>query len=295
MLDVVRRLHCFADSEVFGRRLSRRARIGCAQVRIHRFPDGESSVRVRSPVGKHALLVRSLHDPNAKLVEVALGADALRRAGADRVTLIAPYLPYMRQDAVFRVGEAISQRVVCRWLASEFDALLTLEPHLHRLESLREFFPGTRSVLPSAPVFIDWLRRAPRPLVLVGPDEESEPWVRAIARGADCEWMVGRKHRRGDRSVSIELPHAPDADHAIIVDDIASSGVTLAEAARQLFRAGVRIVDAAVVHAIFAPGAIDRIHESGVREISSCDTIPHPTNRLHTAMVFADSLAQELP
>ena len=97
MPEIERRLHCFADSEIFARRLSRHAGIGCARVRVHRFPDGESLVRVRSPVGSDALLVRSLHDPNAKLIEIALAADALRRAGAKRITLIAPYLPYMRQ------------------------------------------------------------------------------------------------------------------------------------------------------------------------------------------------------
>lgn len=238
--------------------------------------------------------MRSLHNPNAKLIEVALAADALRRAGAKRVTLIAPYLPYMRQDAVFRSGEAVSQDVVCRWLAREFDALLTLEPHLHRLSSLTEYFPGQRSALASAPVFVEWLKGAKHPIVVVGPDEESEPWVRAIARGADCEWMVGCKRRRGDHSVSIEFPRTPHASRAVIVDDIASSGVTLAQAARVLHSRGVRTVDAAVVHAIFAPRAIARIRDSGVRRIVSCDSIPHDTNRLRSAPVFADAIANRL-
>jgi ribose-phosphate pyrophosphokinase len=294
MVDVERRLHCFRDSETFGRRLSRRSGISSARVGVHRFPDGESLVRVRSPVGSDALLVRSLHDPNAKLIEVALAADALRRAGAKRVTLVAPYLPYMRQDTVFRSGESVSQDVVCRWLASVFDALLTLEPHLHRVSNLAGYFPGQRSALASAPVFVDWLKGAKRPIVVVGPDEESEPWVRAIARDAGCEWMVGRKCRHGDHSVSIELPRTPRASRAVIVDDIASTGVTLAEAARALLSSGVRTVDAAVVHAIFAPGAIERIRASGVRRILSCDSIPHDTNRLKSASVFADAIAQRI-
>ena len=107
------RLHVFADTMRFGRALARASGRTYTAVRVHRFPDGESLVRVAPPT-RHAILVRSLHEPNAKLVEVLLAADALRRAGARRVTLVSPYLPYMRQDAVFAPGEPISQRVIGR-------------------------------------------------------------------------------------------------------------------------------------------------------------------------------------
>jgi ribose-phosphate pyrophosphokinase len=265
--------------------------MGSAAVRIHRFPDGESSVRVRAPVGRHAFVLRSLHDPNGKLVELALVADALRRAGARRVTLIAPYLPYMRQDAVFRPGEAISQHVVCGWLAREFDGLLTLEPHLHRLRSLREYFPRGQSAISAAPVFAQWLGRSQESTLLVGPDAESEPWIRAIARQAGCPWVVAEKKRLGDRSVTIQLPQTRTFERALIVDDIASSGGTIAQAARALHRRGLHVVDAGVVHAIFAKGALERIRGAGIRQLISCDSIPHTSNQLRCAPLFAQALA----
>jgi ribose-phosphate pyrophosphokinase len=281
------RIHCFPDSEDFGRRLARRARVGMAMVRVHRFPDGESSVRVRGPSGRHAVVVRSLHQPNEKLLEVALAADALRRSGARRVTLVAPYLPYMRQDAVFRSGEAISQRVVCKWLAASFDGLLTLEPHLHRLRDLREFFPGRRADISAAPLFAAWLRAVPEPTLVVGPDVESGRWVRRIAREAGCPFVVGAKTRTGDTAVEVAFDRVPALRRALIVDDIASSGMTIARTARALRRHGVARVEAGVVHAIFAPGAEQRIRAAGVRSLFSCNSIPHRSNRLDAATLFA--------
>jgi ribose-phosphate pyrophosphokinase len=281
-------VHVFRDAARFGRALARRARLGCAAVALRRFPDGESLVRVRAPVGAHAILVRSLHDPNAKLVETVLAADALRRAGARRVTLVAPYLPYMRQDDVFRPGEPVSQRVIGACLARAFDRVLTVEAHLHRVRRLNDVISGGRS-LSAAPALAAWIGRA-RDCLVAGPDEESEPWVRAIAAAARLPWTVGRKERLGDRAVRVRFAALPACRRAVLVDDVAASGATLADAARALRRAGVRTVDAAVVHAIFASGAIGRIRAAGIRRLVSCDTVPHPTNAVRTAPLIAAAL-----
>jgi ribose-phosphate pyrophosphokinase len=273
-------IHAFADTARFARQLAEALRVAVVPVDLHHFPDGESLVRVRVPVARHAVLVRSLHDPNVKLVEIVLAADALRRAGARRVTLVAPYLPYMRQDAVFAPGEPISQRVIGAWLGHTFDDVLTVEAHLHRIERLDAVIAGNARALTAAPVLAQWVRRTGRGCVVVGPDAESEPWVRAIARAAHVPWVVGHKQRLHDRVVRIDFPKMPVTARAVIVDDIASSGATLAVAARALRKAGIAVVDAAVVHAIFAPGAVARIRAAGVRHLVSCDTVPHSTNAL---------------
>ena len=286
------RIHAFADTARFARQLARAAGSGCARITLHRFPDGESLVRTRPPAGRHAVVVRALHDPNAKLVETVLAADALRRAGARRVTLVAPYLAYMRQDAVFAPGEPVSQRVIGEWLGRTFDAVLTVEAHLHRIAALSEVIPGNAHSLTAAPVLAQWVRRTGRDCIVVGPDVESAPWVRAIARAADVPWVVGEKRRVEDRVVQIDFPALPIRARAVIVDDIASTGATLAVAARALRRAGIRVVDAAVVHAIFAPGALARIRAGGVGRMVSCDTIPHPTNAIACAPLLATALRQ---
>lgn len=264
--------------------------MGVGAVRVHRFPDRETMVRVPAPAARHAIVVRSLDDPNQKLIEVILAADALRRAGASRVTLIAPYLPYLRQDKVFAPGQPISQRVIAELLGRSFDAVFTMEPHLHRIRSLSEIFPCRAVAVSAAPALAAWVGKAGRGTIVAGPDAESERWVRAVARLAGTPWAVGRKRRISDRKVRVEFDQLAPARRAIVIDDIASSGATLAAAVRALREAGIATVDAAIVHPIFAPGALSAIRRAGARRIVSCDTIAHPTNAIRCAGLFAAAL-----
>jgi ribose-phosphate pyrophosphokinase len=283
-------LHYFPDSAPIGRRIARSLGVPAHGVKLHRFPDGESLVRLQRASASHAVLVRLLHAPNAKIFEVLLAADALRRNGARRVTLIAPYLPYMRQDAVFHAGEPLSQQVLADNLGRAVDDLVTLEPHIHRTPRLNDLFACRVRSLDAAPLIAAWTRKGRRSAVVVGPDRESERWVRAVASAAGLPWVVGAKERLGDRRVRISLPEVPPAARVILVDDIASSGVTLAVAAGALRRRGFSRLDAAVVHAVFAAGALSRIRRAGVDRLVSCDTVPHETNAIATAGYFAEAV-----
>jgi ribose-phosphate pyrophosphokinase len=283
-------LHAFDDAVGFARRLAAARAVPLRRVAVHRFPDGESRVRVAAPSAPSAVLVRSLGDPNARLVELLLAADALRRAGARRVTLVAPYLPYMRQDAVFEPGDAVSQRVVGALLGRAFERVLTVEAHLHRVRRLADVVPAEARSLSAAPAIAAWLRRRARGVLVVGPDEESEPWARAIARGAGGVPLVGRKRRLGDRRVRVALGRLPAARRAVVVDDVAASGATLAAAVGALRRGGVARVEVVVVHALFAAGALARVRRAGAAGIFSCDTVPHPTNRIRVAPLVAAAL-----
>ncbi len=283
-------IHGFDDSMAFARRVARLRGLPCQGFEEHRFPDGETLLRAKGTPGRRALILRSLDDPNAKLIEVILAADALRRAGAKKVGLIAPYLSYMRQDMIFRPGQPISQRAIGELLGRAFDEVLTVEAHLHRIDRLSEVFPCKARSLPSAPALAGWIDRHRSIGLLVGPDEESLPWVRSIGKLCDIPWVVGHKNRSGDTRVEVELPDGIQARRAIIIDDIASSGGTIAATARGLRRAGVKQVDAAVVHAIFARGALNRIRRAGVERIVSCDSIPHSSNGIRLADLIAKAL-----
>lgn len=283
-------VHALADSARFARRLAHALEAPFAPVRTHRFPDGESLVRVASPAAEEAVLVQSFNDPDAKLMPALLAADALRRAGARRVTLVAPYLAYMRQDKVFRPGEPVSQRVICDCLGRAFDRVLTVEAHLHRTHRLSDVMPGRARSLSAAPAIARWLARRGAGAIAVGPDEESEPWIRAVARAAGVGWAVGAKRRLSDRSVRVNFARLPRCARAVVIDDIASSGATIAAAVRALRERGMRMVDAAVVHAIFAPGALGAIRRAGARAVVSCDTIAHPTNAIRCASLVAAAL-----
>jgi len=286
-------LHAFPDSLVFARRLGRALGWPVERIELHHFPDGESLVRVRAEAGARAIVVRSLFEPNEKIVELLLAADALRRAGVGSLTLVAPYLAYMRQDRVFQPGEPVSQRVLGALLGASFERVLCIEAHLHRVRSLAEVFPCRAESIPAATVLAPWLEKAGHSL-LVGPDEESEPFVRGLAEQVGLDWCVGTKRRHGDAEVTVALAECPArGGRALLVDDIVSSGATLAAAATGLYAQGVERVEAAVVHALFAPGAVDRLRAAGVAQVVSTDTIPHPTNQIATAPSLARVLAEE--
>ena len=287
----------FADYAAPAQRLADRLRVPCGQVTVHRFPDGESRVTVPVPVPARIALCRSLDRPNDKLVETILAAAAARQHGADTVTLVAPYLPYMRQDAEFTPGDAVSQRIVGALLAERFDAVVTVDPHLHRVATLGEAVPAKRAIaLAAAARFGDYLApRAPDAL-LVGPDEESAQWLAAAAAGHRFETAVCRKVRRGDRDVAVDVPPAHLAGRAVVlVDDMASTGTTLAVAARRCLALGAASVDALVVHGLFVGDAVADLRRAGVREVWSTDSVLHATNVLPLAGLLAGALADGVP
>lgn len=274
-------LLCFEDEETVAQRAAQAAGLPLVVVERHRFPDGEMRLRLPDALPPQVVIWRGLQQPNEKLVELLLTSQTARELGARHLTLVAPYLAYMRQDIAFQPGEAVSQRIVGGFLAGLFDVVVTVDPHLHRVATLQEAVPVAEAlVLNGAPLLADHVAtQCTDNVVLIGPDAESEQWV---ARAADRHgWAYGvcHKTRHGDLSVDIKLPELPVHGRAVVLmDDVASSGHTLARAARLLKEAGAVSVDVAVTHALFAEGAEALIRAAGVDRIWSTDCIPHSTN-----------------
>ncbi|MFC3068358.1 ribose-phosphate diphosphokinase [Phenylobacterium soli] len=264
------------------------------EIALHRFPDGESLPQVGQGA-EVAILYRALEDPDPKLMPLLLAADALRRAGARRLVLVAPYMPYLRQDMVFEPGQPLSRDVMGALLGPAFDRIVTVEPHLHRTSDLTPVFAGRPvTVLSASALLADAIGPAGDPLI-IGPDAESAPWAQAVADrlGAGC--LVFEKQRYGDRHVRLTLPE--DAEIAgrrvAIVDDICSSGGTLAEAVKAVVARGAETTEIAVVHALFDARAEARLMRAGARRIVSTDAVEHPTNAIHLAGLLAGALEQE--
>ena len=284
----------FADERANAERIAQAGALNLMPIERHRFPDGELKLRLPESLPQRLVLLRSLAQPNEKLLELLLVAQTARSLGAEHLTLLAPYLAYMRQDIAFQPGEAISQRIVGQFLATLFDAVVTVDPHLHRVTTLHEALPASNTlVLSGAPLLSDLIAAHRSAALLVGPDEESAQWVAQAAERHGLEHAVCRKLRHGDRSVHIELPHcALVGRHAVLLDDVASTGHTLAEAAALLLAAGAVSVDVAVTHALFDSGALSLLRSAGVSQIWSTDCIEHSSNAVSMAPVLASALRQ---
>lgn len=285
-------LLCFDDELAAAQRIAQAADIKLTVIERHRFPDGELKLRLPEHLSGPLVLLRSLDHPNEKLIELLLAGHTARQLGATHLTLLAPYLAYMRQDMAFHPGEAVSQGVVGRFLASLFDAIVTVDPHLHRVATLEQAVPVPQAVvLSGAPLLSDLIARHHHAPLLLGPDEESAQWVAQAALRHGFDHAVCRKVRSGDRQVAIALPDmALSGRSVVLLDDVASTGRTLAQTARLALQAGATHVDVAVTHALFAGDALRTILEAGVGQVWSTDCVAHATNAVAMAPLLAQAL-----
>jgi ribose-phosphate pyrophosphokinase len=269
-----------------------RAEVGALTVR--RFPDGESYVRLETAAGgRDVVLVCTLDRPDDKILPLVFVAAAAAELGARRVGLITPYLAYMRQDRRFQEGEGITSAYFARVLSSAVDWIVTVDPHLHRRTTLSEIYSIPTRVVHAAPFVAAWIRaHVERPL-LVGPDAESDQWVRAVAEKAEVPHMVLEKVRRGDRDVRVSVPEVERwRDHTpVLIDDIISTARTMIETVAHLRRAGMAPPVCVGVHGIFAEGAEEGLRAAGAARIVTSNTIPHPTNTIDLTPLIAEACA----
>lgn len=293
------RMLYFGDEAVPALRLAEAAGLPPAPVERHCFPDQELRLTLPfagEPLPKTLIIYRSLDRPNDKLVELLLIARHARHLGAQKLVLVAPYLAYMRQDIAFTPGEIVSQTIVGDFLAELFDAVITVDPHLHRIDRLGQAIPIEHAIaLSGAPRLAELIATKRDSPLLIGPDAEAAQWVRSAAETAGFDHGVCHKVRHGDREVEIKLP---DLDitrrNVVLMDDVASSGHTIARAAEALLVAGAASVDVAITHALFAGDALQVIRSAGVGEVWSTDCIIHPSNATPMAPVLAQALGQVL-
>ena len=161
-------LLAFDDEAVLATALAAALGVPCSIVQRHAFPDGETRLRLPPVLPANVAVLRGLQQPNAKLTELLLAAAGAREGGVQRLTLVSPYLAYMRQDMAFTPGEVVSQRHLGRLLAAAFDSIVTVDPHLHRVATLDEVVPGRQGLaLSAAPLLGRFVAQqvpaAPRP------------------------------------------------------------------------------------------------------------------------------------
>lgn len=280
-------------NEVLSSALVKRLDAERGELELRRFPDGETYVRLGTPVDRRrVILVCTLDRPDAKFLPLVLTAAAARDLGAMQVGLVSPYLAYMRQDRRFQAGEAVTSAYFAALLSKQVDWLVTVDPHLHRRSSLSEIYSIPFAVQHAASAISAWIRDEVRSPVLIGPDSESEQWVAAIAREAGVPFIVLEKNRRGDRDVEVSVPKVERwRDHTpVLIDDIISTARTMIETIVHLKAASLSPPVCIGIHGVFADNAYDEMQAAGAGRVVTCNTISHPSNAIDLTDLLADGV-----
>jgi ribose-phosphate pyrophosphokinase len=261
------------------------------RLEIREFPDGESYLRfLTDPARRTLVVVCTLARPNDKILQLIFSSATARELGATQVGLVSPYLAYMRQDRRFKPGEAVTSRQVARLLSEAVDWIVTVDPHLHRYDSLGEIYTIPTRVIHAAPLISQWVAKNIASPLIVGPDSESEQWVSAVAKSANAPFTVLEKVRRGDRDVEISVKNLDrlQGRTAVLIDDIISTGRTMIQAVRHVLQHGSAPPVCIAVHGLFSDDADRALAQLGARVVT-CNTIPHPSNTIDVGPILIEA------
>jgi ribose-phosphate pyrophosphokinase len=274
--------------------VARQLKVPLVTAEVAAFADGETRMRVAEDV-RHAdvFIVQPTCPPvNDHLMVLALLVDAVRAAGAARITGIVPYFGYARQEQRSRPGDPRSAQVVGRLLGCVgLDHLVTLDLHAPALESA---LPMPATLLRAEEVFLHRIKSwSIRDLVVVTPDAGGLKRAQRYALALDAPLAVIAKERpRPDTASPLQVLGEVKNRTCLLVDDMASTGRTLAGAADALRRAGAKEVHAIFTHAVMAPGARDRLFAAHFGRVLTSDSIPVSTDSWLEVVPISTLLAQ---
>ncbi|MDN7024696.1 ribose-phosphate diphosphokinase [Methanoculleus sp. FWC-SCC1] len=271
-------------SQVLAARISESAGIQLLDTKFSRFPDGELYLRT-GETDAETVIVSSIVDSDT-LVQTLLAVDA---CDTSRNTLVIPYLGYARQDKRFNPGEPISARAIARALSRGVDEIFVVNIHD---PGVLQYFDAPASNISTAPAIGEYIRQSGMddPLVLA-PDDGAARFAADIARVGGWDTDHLEKTRISGVEVRMEPKHLPvDSREVIIVDDIISTGGTLATAAGMLSRQGAAAVHAACVHGVLSSGAYARLRAAGVASVASSDTYENATSCISAADAIAERI-----
>lgn len=251
------------------------------------FASGEIYTRFEVSIrGCDVFVVQSFGPPvNEWLMELLIMLDALKRASAKRITVVAPYFPYSRQDKKGRGREPISARLVADLLKTAgADRIMSVDLHAAQIQG---FFDGPVDHLFAKPVLLEHfeanLSAADREtLTVVSPDmgrvRVADTWSDSL--GAPLAIIHKRRDPKVANQVSVrEIVGDVSGRTCLLVDDMIDTGGTIVKAAQALKANGARKVIVAATHAIFSDPAIERLQDAAIDEVVVTDTIPLPEDR----------------
>ena len=257
--------------------IARQIGMALAEMEITRFADGEFDVKIRESVRGHDvfLVQPTCHPVNDNLIELFIVLDALRRASASRITAVIPYYGYQRKEKKTQPRDPISAKLMANIIElAGANRVICVDLHA---DAIQGFFDIPVDALVATKILARRVReRHGHDVVVVAPDSGGVDRARKLARILNAPIAVIDKRRPRDDTVEIvNVIGDVDGAECVIVDDLISTGGTLASAAVALRANGVMAVDIVATHGVLSDGAIARLHEAPIDEICITDTIPY--------------------
>lgn len=248
---------------------------------VGQWRNGETRVKLEENVrGSDVFIIQSMSEPaNHHLMEMLMMIDAARRASAARITAVIPYYAYAKQEKKTSGREPISAKLVANLIVTAgADRVLTIDLHAPAIEG---FFDIPVDHLRATPLLAERIKRTvENNLVAVSPD------AGGVARADNFRTrlraplaIISKRHPEPEATEVLEMVGDVDGKMAVIVDDMISTGGTLAIAANMLRERGARNVVAAATHGIFADGALKLLADASIERVYVTDSLPLPVGQ----------------
>ncbi|MBI5620237.1 ribose-phosphate pyrophosphokinase [Candidatus Gottesmanbacteria bacterium] len=260
------------------------------KVDLTRFADGEIRPWIQEEVrDKTVFVMQSLSYPmDEHVMELSLMGDAIRRSAPRTMIAVIPYMGYARQDKQHRTGEPVSARVIAKFIeVSKFKEVITVDLHNDAIVGFFQIPVSHVSAQDALTAEVKKLSLA-RPVV-VSPDVGGVKRARNLAYALDVPMVVMEKKRfldRHDTSEAFEIIGNVTGMDAIIIDDVISTGGTIAHSAESLRDAGTTSVTVLASHAVFAGEAKKKLSEAPINILIVSDTIELPKEKLFPTLRF---------
>jgi ribose-phosphate pyrophosphokinase len=246
---------------------------------LYDFANGEIFVRFLESVrGCDAFVLQSHTAPiNQWIMEQLIMVDALKRASAKRITVVAPFFGYARQDKKSRGREPISARLMADlFLTAGADRIMAVDLHTAQIQG---FFDGPVDHLFALPILASYVedKLDLSQVTVVAPDAGR---VRVCERWTDrlgCPLAIIHKRRDPDVANQVkilEVVGQVEGRTCIIVDDMIDTGATIVNAADALFEQGAAQVIVTATHGVLSGPAVDLLKNSRIGEVIVSNTLP---------------------
>lgn len=278
------------NSRELAKKIARHLNAQYSELFVEKFPDGELHIRYLTDVkNKKVVLVHSMHpQPNEAIMETIFAIHTAKKLGAKEVVLVAPYLAYMRQDKMFHPGECVSNTIIAQLLSCA-DRIVTIDPHLHRINKLSEIFATKTTTLSAMHAISKYILDNKINGLLVGPDIESTQWASTVAQETGLPFTILHKKRYTARTIRTKVHANVHGKNVVIVDDIMSTGHTMIEPIKQLKKLGAKKIVCIAVHGLFAENALELLRKTGA-EVLSTNTTQTKASKIDISETIAEAL-----